>query len=431
MADPVCYTIGNDYVSSTNQYFPCGSNSASGGKAQPCCFAGDYCLEDSICQYTRGGVLNGTGYYMAGCTDSSWADLACPKQCSSEYGSDIIYNSAEANWNCCSSGKGFLNCQQPSNLVVDAPAPSDLSTILHLSTPLPSSAATTGIATASTSHTAIPSSSSPARKQHSSTPAMSASTPLSTGAKAGIGVAVIAGFLLLFGGGYLFYQRNKRRHEKFQPFSETDSHYSHGNRSHTTIGGGGGGPRSMDTRRETFASRTTQATAGLGRSAGDRTNRNTYASSYYNSEPGDVVAMREVAPPLPEGADGIQVVKQLPRTPGKPFQLSTPGDHNEKIAVEEEEPQGPFEMNDEEYELQARRQNMQELEGTTVARAELDAVSKRTSSDGESVERMAGVERNVSEPSQYEEVELDVEQTLPSSTYRRKGDGVEGGDGEK
>ncbi len=187
----------------------------------------------------------------------------------------------------------------------------------------------------------------------------------------------------------------------------------------------------MDTRRETFASRTTQATAGLGRSAGDRTNRNTYASSYYNSEPGDVVAMREVAPPLPEGADGIQVVKQLPRTPGKPFQLSTPGDHNEKIAVEEEEPQGPFEMNDEEYELQARRQNMQELEGTTVARAELDAVSKRTSSDGESVERMAGVERNVSEPSQYEEVELDVEQTLPSSTYRRKGDGVEGGDGEK
>ena len=83
MADPlVCYLVSHGYVSSTNQYFPCGSSVITGASAQACCNAEDYCMDDGICHYTRGGVTNGTGYYMAGCTDPTWKDPACPKQCS-------------------------------------------------------------------------------------------------------------------------------------------------------------------------------------------------------------------------------------------------------------------------------------------------------------------------------------------------------------
>ena len=83
MAIPlVCYLVSNEYVFSTNQYFPCGNSDITGASAQSCCNAEDYCMEDSICHYTRGGVTNGTGYYMAGCTDPTWKDPACPKQCS-------------------------------------------------------------------------------------------------------------------------------------------------------------------------------------------------------------------------------------------------------------------------------------------------------------------------------------------------------------
>lgn len=82
MADPlVCYLVSNSLVASTNQYFPCGNSSISGASAQSCCNAEDYCMDDSICHYTRGGVTNGTGYYMSGCTDPTWKDPACPKQC--------------------------------------------------------------------------------------------------------------------------------------------------------------------------------------------------------------------------------------------------------------------------------------------------------------------------------------------------------------
>ena len=80
-----CYTIGMDFVTSSNQYFPCGSgssNSTSGRSAhQSCCYGGDICMADGICHYTH-TVTNGTGYYMAGCTDPTWNDPSCPKACS-------------------------------------------------------------------------------------------------------------------------------------------------------------------------------------------------------------------------------------------------------------------------------------------------------------------------------------------------------------
>lgn len=78
--DLTCYTIGLNFVTSSNQYFPCGGSNGGSG-VQSCCYAGDYCMEDSICHYTH-SVTNGTGFYMAGCTDPTWQDPACPKQCS-------------------------------------------------------------------------------------------------------------------------------------------------------------------------------------------------------------------------------------------------------------------------------------------------------------------------------------------------------------
>ncbi|KAK5164299.1 uncharacterized protein LTR77_009994 [Saxophila tyrrhenica] len=406
----VCYTISNDFVSSSNQYVPCGGSSS--GVAQSCCNVGDYCLEDGICRYTHRGVVNGTGYYMAGCTDSSWSNPACPKQCASEYSSDIIYDMAASNWKCCDSAKGHLNCQQPSDLVVSAPAPSDLSTILQLSTSAPPFIATTAIGAVTISHSAIPTPNLKAAATSSSIPtSMSASTPLSTGAKAGIGIGVIIGFALLFGGGYLFYQRNKRRHERFQPFAETSEslHSKSGITLTTTTQSNSGS--GTDTRRQTFASRTTAAVTGS-----YNTNRSTYASSYWTSNPASPTRnTTSTIPPLPEGADGIQVVKQLPSTPGP----EVGGMLSEKIAVEEEEEKyaGPYEMNDEEYELHARRQNMSELEGTVVARAELDAVSRRSvSSAGQ--EEMVGVEGERT-------VSRDEGEVLPGTRY---GDSSEEGD---
>lgn len=77
----VCYTIGYDFVTSSNQYFPCGKSNLTGSTAQACCYGGDYCMEDGICHYVHGGVTNGTGYYAAGCTDKTWQDPACPQAC--------------------------------------------------------------------------------------------------------------------------------------------------------------------------------------------------------------------------------------------------------------------------------------------------------------------------------------------------------------
>ena len=69
--DLVCYTVGYNYVTSSNQYFTCGANNGSTTGAQSCCYAGDYCMEDSICHYTH-SVSNGTGYYMVRTATDHW-----------------------------------------------------------------------------------------------------------------------------------------------------------------------------------------------------------------------------------------------------------------------------------------------------------------------------------------------------------------------
>ena len=74
-----CYTVGLNFVTSSNQYFPCTATDGSGNAS--CCYAGDYCMEDGICHYTH-EVEGGTGYYLGGCTDADWQSDSCHKECS-------------------------------------------------------------------------------------------------------------------------------------------------------------------------------------------------------------------------------------------------------------------------------------------------------------------------------------------------------------
>ncbi|KAH9829774.1 hypothetical protein Tdes44962_MAKER02252 [Teratosphaeria destructans] len=239
--DMVCFTIGLNYVTSSNQYFPCGASNATDAQAQSCCYAGDVCMEDSICHYTHGGVTNGTGYYMAGCTDSSWKDPACPKQCTSEYGADIVYDSTSGHWDCCRSTEDSLNCQEPSDMGIDAPSPNNLVVIKQLTQAVPSTALTTGIgmissvasiisettsissASTSASLSASITSASTATTtastaddsaSSSSTPSTHASGALSAGAQAGITVGVIIATMLAALSAVLFWRKTKRQRRR-------------------------------------------------------------------------------------------------------------------------------------------------------------------------------------------------------------------------
>ncbi|KAF2722013.1 hypothetical protein K431DRAFT_345977 [Polychaeton citri CBS 116435] len=245
-----CYTVGWNFVSSTNQYFPCGSvnsDSSNSTQAQACCYAGhDY----SICHYDH-HVEGGTGYYMAGCTDPTWQDPACATQCTSEYGADIVYDSAANQWQCCDVTNTTKNCDNPTNdFVIKAPAPSLLSTQEEITATVPpaevtgigsipgpspfvddsndtslsssssssSSPSSTKISSfssssvspsstraavtslSSTSLVAMPGSATPSTEAAASTSSETSSpTSLSTGAKAGIAIGIIVGVLLIAG----------------------------------------------------------------------------------------------------------------------------------------------------------------------------------------------------------------------------------------
>ncbi len=73
-----CYSLVNTTVFSVvSGQQKCGPGSLG---IQFCCNSDDTCLEDSICHYTH-SLAGGSGYYVGGCTDSSFAE-PCSKSCS-------------------------------------------------------------------------------------------------------------------------------------------------------------------------------------------------------------------------------------------------------------------------------------------------------------------------------------------------------------
>lgn len=70
-----------------------------GGKKsgfQTCCSIDDTCESDSICSFTH-PQRQGSGFYIAGCTDETHSDSKCNKHCSKAHGEDDILLLSLAN----------------------------------------------------------------------------------------------------------------------------------------------------------------------------------------------------------------------------------------------------------------------------------------------------------------------------------------------
>lgn len=128
----------------------------------------------------------------------------------SEFRPDIIYDRGNSEWRCCESTEDSLNCQSPSEFVVEAPDPGELSTIIQLTTAGPSSTLMTGTTTLTPSASSAASTTAKASATSTSTsPAIPTSSnlptsDLSAGAKAGIAIAIIAGIAVVIGGFFYY-----------------------------------------------------------------------------------------------------------------------------------------------------------------------------------------------------------------------------------
>ena len=199
---------------------PCGTkepgfhNSTSG--VQLCCVAGDACGANSVCKFYHSEAFrsgDGSGFYLGGCTDHTFKDPLCRNDCQNR-GSrlpteGIVYQPEYGVWSCCGrNASGAINCSVPlDQYSMDIlwtpdqfPGPVNESlTPAATTTPTPSS---TSLMTSSTPLDG--SMSSPAATSSRSSPTVGTSntkapTPLSTGAKAGIGVGAAIGGLILIG----------------------------------------------------------------------------------------------------------------------------------------------------------------------------------------------------------------------------------------
>jgi len=235
-----CYVEHSGFIQSSSQT-PCGDTSAG---LQLCCQGGDICLESSICHFSH-PLAKTSGYYIGGCTDPSFTDPSCARQCckliwrhwvlavssspfhadsapSAAYGTqDIVFNRKTDLWACC-YGLGTLDCAVPNNETLQAPAPENLrsfstftstsqtssssasisiSAAVSTVTVLPSRASSSSASNSSKpsaflkTSAGLPGASSSSPSAASSTPSLCAdgrrcSSGLSEGAKAGLGVGV-------------------------------------------------------------------------------------------------------------------------------------------------------------------------------------------------------------------------------------------------
>jgi len=71
---------GSAIVAESSGWFACNNTQVTAGGAQLCCLTGSYCGEDSICHFD--GTDGGSGWFIGGCTDPSYADQVCSMSCS-------------------------------------------------------------------------------------------------------------------------------------------------------------------------------------------------------------------------------------------------------------------------------------------------------------------------------------------------------------
>ena len=160
---------------SCNKYenYACSSTRLS---AQYCCLSGDTCVGYSICYFTRPGAAGkASGYYIGGCTNTTYPGPMCSKQCSrllvrrvnkrhagrtdrrilsgTHPVQDIVYSSTTSLWACC-YGSGGLDCSNPTDETFEAPSPEQL--MASLDTLVPSSTRTLTSSSSFSSSTSTP-----------------------------------------------------------------------------------------------------------------------------------------------------------------------------------------------------------------------------------------------------------------------------------
>ena len=231
-----CYYKKSDQTVNTINSGVC-SGSRSAGGFFSCCFPWDECLPNSLCYHKEKAT-----FYTSLCTDQTYQDSACQKACSTSsllllpnyahadhladgvYLTNLTYNSTTSSWACCN---GDTSCSTSTNDTFNAPAPELLRQqtmaiydFIPTATSSSSSITPTSARTSSTTDSA--SSASSASSAAIASTNNNSSTALSTGAKAGVGVGVTVGVLLIIGViALLLLRRSKRRRNDILPTTNT------------------------------------------------------------------------------------------------------------------------------------------------------------------------------------------------------------------
>ncbi|KAF2732375.1 hypothetical protein EJ04DRAFT_338699 [Polyplosphaeria fusca] len=217
-----CYIYSAGEVVAVDVLAPCGVTNQTNPQV-PCCWKGDTCMNDGICSYEH-GLNGGSGYVASGCTDPGFGN-GCRTVCMDNAYGDIMYDSENSIWRCCSYPPGGpLNCSTPTVERFRAPSPEDLISIQYLpKTGTP----TYQIASASQTPTTTPSTNSPSptstpSTNSSSTTSTSSGGGISSGVAAGIGVGVAAGVIILVAFAFFIWKWRRRRQRP--PYPPAGSH---------------------------------------------------------------------------------------------------------------------------------------------------------------------------------------------------------------
>ncbi|KAH8678370.1 hypothetical protein BX600DRAFT_451985 [Xylariales sp. PMI_506] len=237
-----CYGFSKGQLEINFGFYPCGEVNTT-TPAVSCCAAGDSCLTEGICSYTHSQV-NGSGYYIGGCTDSTWASPYCQKRCADLYSGDVVYSTSTGLWACCSENDSTPDCTIPTSETFLGAAPQALDDYFdvpatgfsYTSVSLPTSTTTASSATTTTSSattktssvstttskfssfavitttpSTTPSSTAAVGGASSENPTTGSGTGLSAGASAGIGIGVAAVAILIAALVAWFFQRQRHR----------------------------------------------------------------------------------------------------------------------------------------------------------------------------------------------------------------------------
>ncbi|CAI6338810.1 unnamed protein product [Periconia digitata] len=178
MASQCFYPNGTIY----NDVIPCNGTAVADGQHSSCCRSNDLCLTNGLCMSTEDHDADRNYYWREGCTDESYSDNACPKQCTSgDFANDnhkIFHcpSSDNTKWTCKDPAKphplvGTVTdgCDDPNLVFTDiAPLIYATAKLPSVSTATSKSAGSSATPAASPASTAISASSEPTNSSPSS-----------------------------------------------------------------------------------------------------------------------------------------------------------------------------------------------------------------------------------------------------------------------